>query len=135
MKKRRILWISVAAVLAVLTAGGYLLLRPRPLFDAAHDTLALVWVKSGDQQVDYTDQIDEQALTELLSQVEGSHMLANPTPYSMDQVAFEIFYHCNDRPLFLHLGEINIAFETMDKPVYQIQNPDALIKAVEQLLS
>ena len=136
MKKRRILWISVVAALVVLlAAGGYFLLRPRPLFDAEHDKLELAWVKSGDQQEEYTDRIDEQALTELLSQAEVSLMLDSPFPYAADQVAFEIYYHCNNKPLFLLLGEINIAYESSDKPVYRIQNPGALLEAVERMLS
>ena len=136
MKKRRILWISVVAALVVLlAAGGYFLLRPRPLFDAEHDKLELAWVKSGDHQEEYTDRIDEQALTELLSQAEVSLMLDSPFPYAADQVAFEIYYHCNNQPLFLLLGEINIAYESSDKPVYRIQNPGALLEAVERMLS
>ena len=136
MKKRRILWISVVAALVVLlAAGGYFLLRPRPLFDAEHDKLELAWVKSGAHQEEYTDRIDEQALTELLSQAEVSLMLDSPFPYAVDQVAFEIYYHCNNKPLFLLLGEINIAYESSDKPVYRIQNPGALLEAVERMLS
>ena len=57
-----------------------------------------------------TEQVDQTALREVMTQVQAKRVPRSQSSFSMDKVSYEIIAVYNDTPTFLNIGELNFVY-------------------------
>ena len=107
MKKR----IAFALAGILVCVGAAIWLIPyAPMPDVNSFLNVSIWRIDGSDQTEITDQVDQNALREVLTQVKASRVPNPKYSFSMDKVSYEIVAVYNNTPTFLDIGEINFVY-------------------------
>ena len=107
MKKR----IAFALAGILVCVGAAIWLIPyAPMPDVNSFLNVSIWRIDGSDQTEITDQVDQNALREVLTQVKASRVPNTKHSFSMDKVSYEIVAVYNNTPTFLDIGEINFVY-------------------------
>lgn len=107
MKKR----IAFALAGILVCVGAAIWLIPyAPMPDVNSFLNVSIWRIDGSDQTEITDQVDQNALREVLTQVKASRVPNPKHSFSMDKVSYEIVAVYNNTPTFLDIGEINFVY-------------------------
>jgi hypothetical protein len=122
MKNKSPLWIALTVV--VILAALYFV-RPQSLFPS--DEFSYTQITAYGQDV--TDQVDEAALSQVLSQLKGSRMFSSPEE---SQEAVRITGTCQGEPFTLVMGEYStIHYNDTD---YRIRSASDLLVELYDIL-
>ena len=107
MKKR----IAFALAGILVCVGAAIWLIPyAPMPDVNSFLNVSIWRIDGSDQTEITDQVDQNALREVLTQVKANRVPNPKHSFSMDKVSYEIVAVYNNTPTFLDIGEINFVY-------------------------
>lgn len=127
MKKR------IAFVLAgvLVCVGAVIWLIPyTPMPDVNSFQNVSIWRIDGSDQTEITDQVDQNALREVLTQVKASRVPNPKHSFSMDKVSYEIVAVYNDTPTFLDIGEINFVYRDW---VHNLKNGSEILTQLDKI--
>ncbi|MFR5252219.1 MAG: hypothetical protein ACLTF5_05295 [Butyricicoccus sp.] len=127
MKKR------IAFVLAgiLVCVGAAIWLIPyTPMPDVNSFQNVSIWRIDGSDQTEITDQVDQNALREVLTQVKASRVPNPKHSFSMDKVSYEIVAVYNNTPTFLDIGEINFVYRDW---VHNLKNGSEILDKLDAI--
>ena len=127
MKKR------IAFVLAgiLVCVGAAIWLIPyTPMPDVNSFQNVSIWRIDGSDQTEITDQVDQNALREVLTQVKASRVPNSKHSFSMDKVSYEIVAVYNNTPTFLDIGEINFVYRDW---VHNLKNGSEILDKLDAI--
>lgn len=127
MKKR------IAFVLAgiLVCVGAAIWLIPyTPMPDVNSFQNVSIWRIDGSDQTEITDQVDQNALREVLTQVKASRVPNPKHSFSMDKVSYEIVAVYNNTPTFLDIGEINFVYRDW---VHNLKNGSEILTQLDKI--
>ncbi len=127
MKKR----IAFALAGILVCAGAAIWLIPyAPMPDVNSFLNASIWRIDGSDQTEITDQVDQNALREVLTQVKASRVPNPKHSFSMDKVSYEIVAVYNNTPTFLDIGEINFVYRDW---VHNLKNGSEILDKLDAI--
>lgn len=107
MKKR--IAFALAGILVCVGAAVWLVpYTPMPDMDGFWNVR--IWRVNGTDMTELTEQVDQTALRETLTQVQAKRVPRSQSSFSMDKVSYEIIAVYNDTPTFLNIGELNFVY-------------------------
>ena len=89
-----------------------------------------IWRIDGSDQTEITDQVDQNALREVLTQVKASRVPNPKHSFSMDKVSYEIVAVYNNTPTFLDIGEINFVYRDW---VHNLKNGSEILDKLDAI--
>ena len=127
MKKR----IAVALAGILVCVGAAIWLIPyAPMPDVNSFLNVSIWRIDGSDQTEITDQVDQNALREVLTQVKASRVPNPKHSFSMDKVSYEIVAVYNNTPTFLDIGEINFVYRDW---VHNLKNGSEILDKLDAI--
>lgn len=127
MKKR----IAFALAGILVCAGAAIWLIPyAPMPDVNSFLNVSIWRIDGSDQTEITDQVDQNALREVLTQVKASRVPNPKHSFSMDKVSYEIVAVYNNTPTFLDIGEINFVYRDW---VHNLKNGSEILDKLDAI--
>lgn len=137
--KRKLVLILLCAVILLGGAGIYLL-TPYPVAPEL-EQLEISMVMRPDWDAEaaplyevVTDQVDLDALAQLLSACEVSRLPTDQNGYSMDTVQYEINVLCREKPLHFVLGEESFVYES-GPWCHRLRDAQPLIDALDRAIA
>lgn len=125
MKKR----IAFALAGILVCVGAAIWLIPyAPMPDVNSFLNVSIWRIDGSDQTEITDQVDQNALREVLTQVKASRVPNPKHSFSMDKVSYEIVAVYNNTPTFLDIGEINFVYRDW---VHNLKNGSEILDKLD----
>ena len=106
--KRRIVF-ALISVLICVGAAVWLIPSP-PMPDMAGCWNVRIWRVKGADMTELTEQVNQTALRETLTQVQAKRVPRSQSSFLMDKVSYEIIAVYNDTPTFLNIGELNFVY-------------------------
>ena len=133
--KRKLVLILLCAVVLLGGAGAFLL-TPYPVAPQPEQLeISAVLRPDKDAENDscesITDQVDLDALAQLLSACEVSRLPTDQNGYSMDTVQYEINVLCREKPLHFVLGEESFVYES-GPWCHRLRDAQPLIDALDR---
>lgn len=127
MKKR----IAFALAGILVCVGAAIWLIPyAPMPDVNSFLNVSIWRIDGSDQTEITDQVDQNALREVLTQVKASRVSNPKHSFSMDKVSYEIVAVYNNTPTFLDIGEINFVYRDW---VHNLKNGSEILDKLDAI--
>lgn len=127
MKKR----IAFALAGILVCVGAAIWLIPyTPMPDVNSFQNVSIWRIDGSDQTEITDQVDQNALREVLTQVKASRVPNPKHSFSMDKVSYEIVAMYNNTPTFLDIGEINFVYRDW---VHNLKNGSEILDKLDAI--
>ena len=127
MKKR----IAFALAGILVCVGAAIWLIPyAPMTDVNSFLNVSIWRIDGSDQTEITDQVDQNALREVLTQVKASRVPNPKHSFSMDKVSYEIVAVYNNTPTFLDIGEINFVYRDW---VHNLKNGSEILDKLDAI--
>ena len=127
MKKR----IAFALAGILVCVGAAIWLIPyAPMPDVNSFQNVSIWRIDGSDQTEITDQVDQNALREVLTQVKASRVPNPKHSFSMDKVSYEIVAVYNNTPTFLDIGEINFVYRDW---VHNLKNGNEILDKLDAI--
>lgn len=127
MKKR----IAFALAGILVCVGAAIWLIPyTPMPDVNSFQNVSIWRIDGSDQTEITDQFDQNALREVLTQVKASRVPNPKHSFSMDKVSYEIVAVYNNTPTFLDIGEINFVYRDW---VHNLKNGSEILDKLDAI--
>ena len=127
MKKR----IAFALAGILVCVGAAIWLIPyAPMPDVNSFLNVSIWRIDGSDQTESTDQVDQNALREVLTQVKASRVPNPKHSFSMDKVSYEIVAVYNNTPTFLDIGEINFVYRDW---VHNLKNGSEILDKLDAI--
>ena len=127
MKKR----IAFALAGILVCVGAAIWLIPyAPMPDVNSFQNVSIWRIDGSDQTEITDQVDQNALREVLTQVRASRVPNPKHSFSMDKVSYEIVAVYNNTPTFLDIGEINFVYRDW---VHNLKNGSEILDKLDAI--
>ena len=127
MKKR----IAFALAGILVCVGAAIWLIPyAPMPDVNSFLNVSIWRIDGRDQTEITDQVDQNALREVLTQVKASRVPNPKHSFSMDKVSYEIVAVYNNTPTFLDIGEINFVYRDW---VHNLKNGSEILDKLDAI--
>ena len=127
MKKR----IAFALADILVCVGAAIWLIPyAPMPDVNSFLNVSIWRIDGSDQTEITDQVDQNALREVLTQVKASRVPNPKHSFSMDKVSYEIVAVYNNTPTFLDIGEINFVYRDW---VHNLKNGSEILDKLDAI--
>lgn len=127
MKKR----IAFALAGILVCVGAAIWLIPyTPMPDVNSFQNVSIWRIDGSDQTEITDQVDQNALREVLTQVKASRVPNPKHSFSMDKVSYEIGAVYNNTPTFLDIGEINFVYRDW---VHNLKNGSEILDKLDAI--
>ena len=127
MKKR----IAFALAGILVCVGAAIWLIPyTPMPDVNSFQNVSIWRIDGSDQTEITDQVDQNALREVLTQVKASRVPNPKHSFSMDKVSYEIVAVYNNTPTFLDIGEINFVYRDW---VHNLKNGNEILDKLDAI--
>ncbi|MCI7210571.1 MAG: hypothetical protein PUF64_07240 [Butyricicoccus sp.] len=127
MKKR----IAFALAGILVCVGAAIWLIPyAPMPDVNSFLNVSIWRIDGSDQTEITDQVDQNALREVLTQVKASRVPNPKHSFSMDKVSYEIVAVYNNTPTFLDIGEINFVYRDW---VHNLKNGSEILDKLDAI--
>lgn len=127
MKKR----IAFALAGVLVCVGAAIWLIPyAPMPDVNSFLNVSIWRIDGSDQTEITDQVDQNALREVLTQVKASRVPNPKHSFSMDKVSYEIVAVYNNTPTFLDIGEINFVYRDW---VHNLKNGSEILDKLDAI--
>ena len=127
MKKR----IAFALAGILVCVGAAIWLIPyTPMPDVNSFQNVSIWRIDGSDQTEITDQVDQNALREVLTQVKASRVPNPKHSFSMDKVSYEIVAVYNNTPTFLDIGEINFVYRDW---VHNLKNGSEILTQLDKI--
>ena len=127
MKKR----IAFALAGILVCVGAAIWLIPyAPMPDVNSFLNVSIWRIDGSDQTEITDQVDQNALREVLTQVKASRVPNPKHSFSMDKVSYEIVAVYNNTPTFLDIGEINFVYREW---VHNLKNGSEILDKLDAI--
>ncbi len=106
--KRRIVFALISVLICVGAAVWLVPYTPMPDMDGFWNVR--IWRVNGADMTELTEQVDQTALRETLTQVQAKRVPRSQSSFSMDKVSYEIVAVYNDTPTFLNIGELNFVY-------------------------
>lgn len=127
MKKR----IAFALAGILVCVGAAIWLIPyAPMPDVNSFLNVSIWRIDGSDQTEITDQVDQNALREVLTQVKASRVPNPKHSFSMDKVSYEIVAVYNNTPTFLDIGKINFVYRDW---VHNLKNGSEILDKLDAI--
>lgn len=127
MKKR----IAFALAGILVCVGAAIWLIPyAPMPDVNSFQNVSIWRIDGSDQTEITDQVDQNALREVLTQVKASRVPNPKHSFSMDKVSYEIVAVYNNTPTFLDIGKINFVYRDW---VHNLKNGSEILDKLDAI--
>ena len=127
MEKR----IAFALAGILVCVGAAIWLIPyAPMPDVNSFQNVSIWRIDGSDQTEITDQVDQNALREVLTQVKASRVPNPKHSFSMDKVSYEIVAVYNNTPTFLDIGEINFVYRDW---VHNLKNGSEILDKLDAI--
>ena len=128
MKRR-----TIAILIAILICAGAAAFvvvpyTPMPYVNSFQNVS--IWRIDGSDQTEITDQFDQNALREVLTQVKASRVPNPKHSFSMDKVSYEIVAVYNNTPTFLDIGEINFVYRDW---VHNLKNGSEILDKLDAI--
>ena len=101
--KRRIVFALISVLICVGAAVWLVPYTPMPDMDGFWNVR--IWRVNGADMTELTEQVDQTALREVLTQVKASRVPHPKHSFSMDKISYEIVAVYNNTPTFLDIGE------------------------------
>ena len=127
MKKR--IAFALAGILGCVGAAIWLI-PYAPMPDVNSFLNVSIWRIDGSDQTEITDQVDQNALREVLTQVKASRVPNPKHSFSMDKVSYEIVAVYNNTPTFLDIGEINFVYRDW---VHNLKNGSEILDKLDAI--
>ena len=127
MKKR--IAFALAGILVCVGAASWLI-PYAPMPDVNSFLNVSIWRIDGSDQTEITDQVDQNALREVLTQVKASRVPNPKHSFSMDKVSYEIVAVYNNTPTFLDIGEINFVYRDW---VHNLKNGSEILDKLDAI--
>ena len=127
MKKRLA---SALAGILVCVGAAIWLIPYAPMPDVNSFLNVSIWRIDGSDQTEITDQVDQNALREVLTQVKASRVPNPKHSFSMDKVSYEIVAVYNNTPTFLDIGEINFVYRDW---VHNLKNGSEILDKLDAI--
>ena len=126
--KKRIAFVLAGILVCVGAAIWLIPYTPTP--DANSFQNVSIWRIDGSDQTEITDQVDQNALREVLTQVKASRVPNPKHSFSMDKVSYEIVAVYNNTPTFLDIGEINFVYRDW---VHNLKNGSEILDKLDAI--
>ena len=127
MKKR----IAFALAGILVCVGAAIWLIPyAPMPDVNSFQNVSIWRIDGSDQTEITDQVDQNALREMLTQIKASRVPHPKHSFSMDKISYEIVAVYNNTPTFLDIGEINFVYRDW---VHNLKNGNEILDKLDAI--
>ena len=107
--KKRIAFALISVLLCVGAAAWLVPYTPMPDMDGFWN--ARIWRVNGAETTEITEQVDQTALREAMTQVQASRVPRQQKSFSMDRVSYELIVVYDDTPIFLDIGELNFVYD------------------------
>ena len=127
MKKR--IAFALAGILVCVGAAVWLV-PYTPMPDVNSFQNVSIWRIDGSDQTEITDQVDQNALREVLTQVKASRVPNPKHSFSMDKISYEIVAVYNNTPTFLDIGEINFVYREW---VHNLKNGNEILDKLDAI--
>lgn len=127
MKKR--IAFALAGILVCVGAAVWLI-PYTPMPDVNSFQNVSIWRIDGSDQTEITDQVDQNVLREVLTQVKASRVPNPKHSFSMDKVSYEIVAVYNNTPTFLDIGEINFVYRDW---VHNLKNGNEILDKLDAI--
>ena len=127
MKKR--IAFALAGILVCVGAAVWLI-PYTPMPDVNSFQNVSIWRIDGSDQTEITDQVDQNVLREVLTQVKASRVPNPKHSFSMDKVSYEIVAVYNNTPTFLDIGEINFVYRDW---VHNLKNGSEILTQLDKI--
>ena len=120
---------ALAGILVCVGAAIWLI-PYAPMPDVNSFLNVSIWRIDGSDQTEITDQVDQNALREVLTQVKASRVPNPKHSFSMDKVSYEIVAVYNNTPTFLDIGEINFVYRDW---VHNLKNGSEILDKLDAI--
>ena len=129
MKKR--IAFALAGILVCVGAAVWLVpYTPMPDMDGFWNVR--IWRVNGANMPELTEQVDQPALREPLTQVQAKRVPRSQSSFSMDRVSYEIIAVYNDTPTFLNIGELNFVYNG-NGWVHDLKNGSEILTQLDEI--
>lgn len=91
-----------------------------------------IWRVNGADMTELTEQVDQTALREALTQVQAKRMPRSQSSFSMDKVSYEIIAVYNDTPTFLDIGELSFVYNG-NGWVHDLKNGSEILNQLDEI--
>lgn len=127
MKKR--IAFALAGILVCVGAAIWLIpYAPMPDMDGFWNVR--IWRVNGADMTELTEQVNQTALREVLTQVKASCVPHPKHSFSMDKISYEIVAVYNNTPTFLDIGEINFVYRDW---VHNLKNGNEILDKLDAI--
>lgn len=126
--KRRIVFALISVLICVGAAVWLVPYTPMPDADSFQNVS--IWRIDGRDQTEITEQVDQTALREVLTQVQASRVPYPKHSFSMDKVSYEIVAVYNDTPTVLDIGEISFVYRDW---VHNLANGSEVLEKLDEI--
>ena len=127
MKKR--IAFALAGILVCVGAAVWLI-PYTPMPDVNSFQNVSIWRIDGSDQTEITDQVDQNALREMLTQIKASRVPHPKHSFSMDKISYEIVAVYTNTPTFLDIGEINFVYRDW---VHNLKNGNEILDKLDAI--
>ena len=126
--KRRIVFALISVLICVGAAVWLVPYTPMPDMDGFWNVR--IWRVNGADMTELTEQVDQTALRETLTQVQAKRVPRSQSSFLMDKVSYEIIAVYNDTPTFLDIGEINFVYRDW---VHNLKNGNEILDKLDAI--
>lgn len=127
--KRRIVFALISVLICVGAAVWLVPYTPMPDMDGMG---VRIWRVNGADMTELTEQVDQTALREALTQVQAKRVPRSQSSFSMDKVSYEIIAVYNDTPTFLNIGELNFVYNG-NGWVHDLKNGSEILTQLDEI--
>ena len=129
MKKR--IAFALAGILVCVGAAVWLVpYTPMPDMDGFWNVRS--WRVNGADMTELTEQVDQTALREALTQVQAKRVPRSQSSFSMDKISYEIIAVYNDTPTFLNIVELNFVYNG-NGWVHDLKNGSEILTQLDEI--
>lgn len=129
MKKR--IAFALAGILVCVGAAVWLIpYAPMPDMDGFWNVR--IWRVNGADMTELTEQVNQTALRETLTQVQAKRVPRSQSSFSMDKVSYEIIAVYNDTPTFLNIGELSFVYNG-NGWVHDLKNGSEILTQLDEI--
>ena len=128
--KKRIAFVLVGVLICVGAAVWLIPYTPTPDMDGFWNVH--IWRVNGADMTELTEQVDQAALRETLTQVQAKRVPRSQSSFSMDKVSYEIIAVYNDTPTFLDIGELNFVYNG-NGWVHDLKNGSEILTQLDEI--
>lgn len=128
--KKRIAFALVGILVCVGAAIWLIPYAPMPDMDCFWNVR--IWRVNGADMTELTEQVDQTALRETLTQVQAKRVPRSQHSFSMDKISYEIIAVYNDTPTFLNIGELNFVYNG-NGWVHDLKNGSEILTQLDEI--